>query len=323
MLSSIPNSYPHSLAILFPGQGSQRPNMFDNWKEKYSQMLLEWSNILEFDFMYYANTASLEEITPTEITQPLLCCLGMLGFIELKNDIFSQSQSQDKDGKVFYFAGHSAGQITASAACGILDPIQALKLAKKRGEIMSSASQQIPGKMTAWISTSPLSLENIFIYAEKNNVSVANVNSAYQIVISGAEEFIDALTPPAKTRLLPLSVSGAFHSPAMGYAQAEISDFISTLSIRPPRNGYFLSNRTGQPVRSVEEWANELVFQLVGPVRWDLCLEYLQSQKVCEFLEMPPAKTLRSSVKKTIKPISYKELLTCHPTQGLSALDLD
>lgn len=272
-------------AILFPGQGTQKPGMLNPWATRAKEQLESWSEAIDLDLLYYGCYASAQEILPTRIVQPLLCAAGLLAW----------QDTQAEFGKNYIFstvAGHSAGQIAAAAVAGFLSAPDALRLAAWRGLAMENAAAKSPGSMMILLSTKPLDLATVSTWASASNVEIANVNNQRHYVLAGSPLAIANLEPPAHTRLHQLPVSGAFHSFHMAEAVPDLEKALNQLSLKDPTSIDFLSNVNGQPVKSVADFRTELLFQLINPVRWDIVIEQLNGIELAQVFEMAPGRAL-------------------------------
>lgn len=253
-----------------------------------------WSAASGLDLARLGTTASAEEITDTAVTQPLVVAATLLAYQELvKRGAFADAE--------LIVAGHSVGEIAAYAIAGVISADDAVSLAATRGAEMAKACALEPTGMSAVLGGDEAA---VLAQLEQLDLVPANRNGAGQIVAAGRLTALDKLAedPPAKARVRPLGVAGAFHTefmaPALeGYAAAAARVAISQPTVT------LLSNRDGQPVSSAESAIEKLVAQLTRPVRWDLCTETLRQRNVTAVVEFPPAGTLAGIAKRELRGI--------------------
>jgi [acyl-carrier-protein] S-malonyltransferase len=301
------------LAIVAPGQGAQTPGFLAPWLSEptFAERLNWLSAVSGLDLTHYGTDADGETIRDTAIAQPLLVAAGLLTALELfphPADAFSL---------VGVAAGHSVGEITAAAGVGVLSAEQAMVFVRERGRAMAAASAATPTSMTAIIGGRP---EEVLAAIEAQGLTPANNNGSGQIVAAGTTDQLAALAahPPARARLIELSVAGAFHTVHMRPAVQELSRLASAISTHDPR-ARLLSNADGQVVHDGREVLRRLVAQVASPVRWDLCMGAMADLGVTGLLEMPPAGTLTGIAKRNLKGVELFALNT--PDQLSEALD--
>jgi [acyl-carrier-protein] S-malonyltransferase len=196
-------------------------------------------------------------------------------------------------------AGHSLGEFSAASAVGAIEPADALRIVRRRGELMFDAGQKVPGTMAAVMG---LPLEEISAICrritesgEHGRVVLANVNSSAQLVISGDVQAVqaagDALKDAGARRFMPLPVSGAFHSPLMAVVQPDFAAFLEPIPMRDPACPV-VTNITAGPVAQATRLKEGFVEQLVSPVRWHDSVAWMVSQGVDLFIEVGPGKVL-------------------------------
>jgi [acyl-carrier-protein] S-malonyltransferase len=187
-------------------------------------------------------------------------------------------------------AGHSIGEVTAAAVAGVLSPAQAMAFAARRGAEMAAACAATPTSMVAVVGGDPDEVVAAILAA---GLTPANRNGAGQIVAAGAIDGIAALTenPPARARVRPLQVAGAFHTSYMSSAEENLRAVAAELTPAHPAT-VLLSNADGAVVSDGRTVLDRLVRQVTRPVRWDLCLDSLRSLGVTGLIELAPAGTL-------------------------------
>jgi len=301
------------LAIVAPGQGAQTPGFLTPWlaEPQFADRLNWLSTVAGIDLAFYGTEADADTIRDTAIAQPLLVASGLLVALQL---FPSPADGFRRTGVA---AGHSVGEITAAAATGVLSAEQAMVFVRERGAQMALASAARPTSMMAVIGGDQA---EVLAAIEANGLTAANNNGSGQIVAAGTVEQLAALSenPPAKARLIQLSVAGAFHTVHMEPAVAHLAQLSRAISTHDPRTR-LLSNADGQVVQSGREYLARLVRQVANPVRWDLCLQTMADLGVTGLLELPPAGTLTGIAKRNLKGIELFALNT--PDQLPAALD--
>ena len=293
------------IVIVAPGQGSQTPGFLAPWLELpgTAEHLAALSDAAGVDLAAHGTTSDEETIKDTAVAQPLLVGAGLLAMRALGGT----------DG-VGALAGHSVGEITAAAAAGVLDEADAMRLVALRGRGMAEASAATPTGMSAVLGGTP---DEVLATLERHGLTPANVNGAGQVVAAGSLEALSALAddPPAKARVVPLKVAGAFHTTymqpavdALAAAAAELSPAEATVPL--------VSNRDGEVVTGGREVLDRLVAQVSSPVRWDLCMERFATLGVTAVIELPPAGTLVGLAKRALKGV---ELLAVKGPDDLDA----
>jgi [acyl-carrier-protein] S-malonyltransferase len=279
------------LAILAPGQGSQSPGMLQPWLQLPGARALvdEFSDIAQLDLLRLGTTADAAEIKDTAVAQPLLVAVGLLAAAELDLD--------GSPGSVIV-AGHSVGEITAAAVAGVITPQAAVGLAARRGAAMAAACALAPTGMSAVLGGDP---DVVAAGIEELGLVAANRNGAGQIVAAGALDALAVLaqSPPGGARVRPLEVAGAFHTPYMAPAQAQLAGYAAELDAAAPTH-ILLSNADGAALNAGGEIITRLVAQVTRPVRWDLCQRSLRDLAVTAAIELPPAGTLSGLAKREL-----------------------
>jgi [acyl-carrier-protein] S-malonyltransferase len=283
------------LAILAPGQGSQKPGFLTPWIEDPSAeaRLREWSEIIDLDLVRLGTTAEQDEITDTANTQPLLVAAGLLAAERLLTGDLAAAD--------LVVAGHSVGELTALAIAGVLTPEAAVRLAAVRGREMAAACNIEPTTMAAVLGGVE---DEVLAAIEAAGAWPANRNGAGQIVAAGPVAAIEKLTqsPPEKARVIALKVAGAFHTPHMAPAQEALEAVAAEIETADPVRT-LLSNRDGKAVASGKTALQQIVAQVTSPVRWDACMSTLGELGVTAVIELPPAGTLTGLAKRALKGV--------------------
>ena len=279
-------------AYVFPGQGAQFIGMgkelYDN--SSVAKELFEQANEeLGFritDIMFFGED---DELKQTKVTQPAI----FLHSVILAKSLGEKFQPE-------MVAGHSLGEFSALVANNCLDFSDALKLVHSRALAMQKACDVAPSTMAAILGLEDEIVENIC--SETDGIVVAaNYNCPGQLVISGEIESIhkacDALTQAGAKRALVLPVGGAFHSPLMEPAKAELEEAIKATAFNPP-NCPIYQNFTASAVKDPKEIQNNLIAQLTAPVKWTQTMEKMISDGASEVIESGPGKVLQGLFKK-------------------------
>ncbi len=292
------------LVVVAPGQGAQAPGFLSPWltEPRFADRLNWLSVVSGLDLAHYGTEADAETIRDTAVAQPLLVAAGLLVALEL----FPQPADGFRNTGVA--AGHSVGEITAAAAVGVLSAEQAMVFVRERGRQMAAASAARPTSMMAVIGGDAT---EVLAKLDTLGLTAANNNGSGQIVAAGTVEQLAALQadPPAKARLIQLSVAGAFHTVHMEPAIAHLARLSRAITTHDPRTR-LLSNADGQVVQSGRAYLGRLVKQVANPVRWDLCLQTMADLGVTGLLELPPAGTLTGIAKRNLKGIELFSLNT-------------
>jgi [acyl-carrier-protein] S-malonyltransferase len=285
------------LVIVAPGQGAQTPGFLKPWLEDPTfASRFQWlSTVADLDLAHYGTEADAETIRDTRIAQPLLVATGLIAALELF------PHPTDAFGKVGAVAGHSVGELTAAAGARVITAEQAMVLVRERGNAMAAAAATTPTGMTAILGGDR---DEILTALAEHGLTAANDNGPGQIVAAGTLEQLEAFAanPPAKARLMPLSVAGAFHTEHMAPAVGHLGTLARSVSVHDPRTRV-ISNRDGNVIHEGQEVLRRIVGQIASPVRWDLCMETMEDLGVTGILEMPPAGTLTGIAKRALKGV--------------------
>ena len=275
------------LAILCPGQGSQKPGFMNPWLEipEYRATLEAMSEAISLDLIKHGTVSDEETIRDTAIAQPLIvsASIATASLLDLSD--------------VFGVAGHSVGEVAAAQVAGILNQEQAMQLVNLRAQAMAKAAAS--SEKTSMAAILGGEVETVITRLNELGLSAANYNGAGQIVAAGSADAIQLLVAegPAGSKVIPLSVAGAFHTKYMEPAVSELSDFVSSLTVEDPTKTIW-SNQAGQTVSSGTDFLNLLVGQVANSVRWDLCMEAMVNAGVTAVIEVSPAGTLAGLAKR-------------------------
>lgn len=268
--------------FLFPGQGSQKVGMGEGLFEEFQELTQTATQILGYSIQTLCMEDPNGHLSQTQYTQPALYVVNAL---TLQKRLQSGDQPQ-------YLAGHSLGEFNALLAAGVFDFETGLKLVQKRGELMSQAQG---GAMAAIIGLDVNQITQII--DPLNGVEIANYNSPLQTVITGEKDAVESSLEQFKTAgarmVVPLKVSGAFHSSLMKTAQEEFRQFLTQFNFNTPKIPV-IANITGAPYPA--DIADSLTQQMASSVQWTKTIEFLMDQGETVFEEIGPGKVLAGLV---------------------------
>lgn len=278
-------------AYIFPGQGSQFPGMAKDLYESHAEartMLERANEILGFRITDIMFDGTSDDLKQTKVTQPA---------IFLHSVLLAKCLPDFAPDMV---AGHSLGEFSALVAAGAMDFEEGLRLVSIRAQAMQKACELTPGSMAAVIALPTEKVEEICRETE-GVVVAANYNCDGQIVISGEKEAVEAACVKMKEagakRALPLPVGGAFHSPLMEPARAELAEGIEKAIFKAPICPVY-QNVTARPSTDPDEIKANLLTQLTSPVRWTQSIRNMIEDGAGYFTELGPGKVLQGLVAK-------------------------
>jgi [acyl-carrier-protein] S-malonyltransferase len=285
------------IAALFPGQGSQTPGMgkaLVEASETAKSVFESVSSATGIDLEKVCFELDEESLRQTDNAQIALFTVGVASYT-----VYLELGGK----KAAIFAGHSIGEYAALVASGVLGISDGAKLVQKRGELMAQAKS---GGMSAVLGLDITAIESVLKDIE-GTVVVANDNCPGQVVISGSKDAVDkaspALVEAGAKRVLPLNVSGAFHSPLMQDASEEFERAVRDLQFK---SGRVFSNVTAHEIADPAEWNYLLPQQLRGRVRWTESVQNMISAGVTEFIEFGAGEVLCGMLKRIDKSIPSK-----------------
>ncbi len=289
------------LVIVAPGQGAQTPGFLEPWLEDpaFAERLRRYSAAAGLDLVHYGTEADADAIRDTAVAQPLLVAASIAAGLQVL----------PADGRaVGALAGHSVGELAAAALAGAVTDEQAMTLVSARGRAMAEAAATTPTSMTAVLGGDR---DEVLAAIAEHGLTPANDNGPGQIVAAGTKEQLAAFeaAPPARARLVPLSVAGAFHTHHMAPAVDVLAALAADIDTQDPRIPV-LSNRDGQVVTDGRDVLDRIVSQIGSPVRWDLCMTRMVDLGITGLLELPPAGTLTGIAKRGLRGVATFALKT-------------
>ncbi|HJR64706.1 MAG TPA: ACP S-malonyltransferase [Gemmatimonadaceae bacterium] len=288
------------VVLLFPGQGSQKPGMGKDLSEAYSaarEVFEQADAVLQYPLTRLCFEGPEAPLTATENAQPALLAHSAAAWAVLREHLQPRVRAA---------AGHSLGEFTGYHAADALTLDHALRLVRRRGELMRDSGKRRPGAMAAILGLEPLMVEEVCARAsrEAGLVVPANYNSREQLVISGEVAGVEHAMALAKEvgakRAIRLNVSGAFHSPLMAVATAGLRAALDEATIESPAFPVY-SNVSGRPATSLDDLRTLLLDQLVSPVKWiDVVTNIAADHPGALFVEVGPGSVLTGLVRRIV-----------------------
>ena len=273
-------------AYIFPGQGSQFPGMARELYASHKDLMEQANELLGFRITDIMFDGTAEDLKATRVTQPAVFLHSVL-------------LAMSRDEKPDMVAGHSLGEFSALVAAGALSFTDGLALVALRASEMQKCCEKVPGTMAAVIKLDDETIERIC--AGIPGVVPANYNSPGQVVISGEEEAVKAacvaLKEAGAKRALPLSVSGAFHSPLMEPARKALAQAIEATPFQKPFCPVY-QNVTAAPETDPEVIKHNILLQLTSPVRWTATVQRMIADGATHFVELGPGEVLQGLVRR-------------------------
>jgi len=302
------------IACVFPGQGSQAVGMGYNLYQSSRQareVFEEADSALQMPLSRLCFEGPEEELRDTINAQPAIlttsiaCLRAAAEFGVLLKPVF--------------VAGHSLGEYTALVAANVIEFPDAVRLVRERGRLMQKAGKTKPGGMAAIIGLDEASLEEVCL---ETGAHIANLNCSGQIAISGTREALARSMDLAKARgarrVVPLQVSGAFHSVLMQPTVEGMAQAISHVDFQLPQVP-IVANSTAQPLTKPDEVKEELLQQLCHCVQWQPSVEYMVGVGVSTFIEIGPGQVLSGLIKRISNEV---QVLNMSDLESIKAISL-
>ncbi|MBI2849972.1 MAG: ACP S-malonyltransferase [Chloroflexi bacterium] len=303
------------VAYVFPGQGAQSVGMGRDLSDSFASakaIFKQADEVLGFSLSKLCFEGPEEELRLTINTQPAILTVS---YACLKA---AQEVSGGSLPAPAFVAGHSLGEYTALAAADVIDFGTAVYLARERGRLMYEAGLKEPGGMLAIIG---LNEDVLLEVCNQTGTQIANFNCPGQLIISGATVNLPRAAELAQSkgasRVIPLEVSGAFHSPLMQPAREGLFEIIARLEFHNPAVP-IIGNVTAQPLTTAEAIKTELVQQLCNCVQWQHSIEYVVKNGVSTIYEIGPGKVLAGLIRRINKSIEIKNIGDAQTIKGLA-----
>lgn len=284
-----------SMAFVFPGQGSQAVGMgrdLFSCSEAARLVFQEADAVLGFSLSQLCFEGPEDGLRQTVNTQPAIMVASLACYRALQESLGSSTP------KPTFVAGHSLGEYSALVAAGAMSFADAVRLVRLRGKLMQEAGETTPSGMAAVIGIDEDRLEGI---CRLCGVQIGNINSPGQVTISGPQQELTEAMRQVKAagarRVVPLNVSGAFHSEVMRPAAEGLCRALKEVNIGDAATPV-IANVTGQPIGTSVQIRSELVDQLCSPVRWQASVETMVAGGVKHFVELGPGQVLSGLVKR-------------------------
>ncbi|MCM0638403.1 ACP S-malonyltransferase [Cellulomonas wangsupingiae] len=288
------------LVVACPGQGAQSPGMLVPWTEVdgFADALTRAGDVVGLDLLAHGTTSDAGTIRDTAVAQPLLVATALASLRAVLDVGTTRSLPDAAAGVVDVVAGHSVGELAAAAVAGVVTEDEALGLVAVRGAAMARAAATEPTGMSAVLGGDPA---DVLARLEALDLVPANVNGAGQVVAAGSLAALAALAdaPPARARVVPLQVAGAFHTRYMEPAVDELAHAAAGLAPHDPVVP-LLANADGAQVADGRDALARIVAQVARPVRWDLCQATLLALGVTALLEVAPGGVLTGLARRTL-----------------------
>ena len=282
-------------AFIFPGQGAQAVGMGSDAYHGSSAaraVFDEADSVLGVPLSRLILEGPADELVRSHNAQPAILCVS-IAMLRATEEHLGAAMPVPS-----FTAGHSVGEYAALVAADALSLAEALRLVRKRGELMQEACDATPSGMVALIG---LTLEPALRACEGTGAQVANVNSAEQIVLGGPNDALDGAVAKAKEagarRAIPLDVAGAFHTEVMRPAQEAMADVLAE-AVLNTATVPIVANTTALPIEATEEVRAELGSQLCGCVYWQQSVALMAASGVDRFIEFGPGKVLTGLAKR-------------------------
>ena len=292
-----------SIAIVFPGQGTQQPGMGTPWRDHPAWHVIDDAEAAFGEpLAHLVLDAGPEELARTREAQLAVLLTSLVAWEALREQITEPVA----------FGGHSLGQVTALIAAGVLPLDAGVRFAARRAELTQAAADAHPGRMVALLGATVDQAEDACT-AAPDGCWVANDNAPGQVVIAGTPDGVDAGAARAKEigvkRATPLNVGGAFHTPLMDDAAAGLITELSAVQFGTPV-APVVSNHDGNPYSDGDGWRQRLPEHVRVPVRWRTSMETMAALGATSFLEVGHGSMIAGLAKRTVPDIPVHGVAT-------------
>lgn len=300
------------IAFVFPGQGAQMVGMgLDLYRNSAAarEVFERTDQALNFPLSRLCFEGPEKELRKTVNAQPAIMAVS-IACLSAVPELWQRMQPS-------FVAGHSLGEYTALVAAGAVEFTDAIYLVRERGRLMQQAGAMQPGGMAAIMGIDEFTMMDI---CRQVGVDIANINAPNQLVISGAVDALQWAMNWAKfqgARVIPLEVSGAFHSQLMEPAIGEIAQILSQVELRDPKIP-IVANTNVRTMTTAEAVKDELPRQVRHCVHWLYSVQYMIRRGVSTFVEIGPGKVLSGLIKKIDKSVRTVNISDISSIEALS-----
>ena len=283
------------IAMVFSGQGQQYLGMGQSLYDAYPlvrDFFAQAENITGMELKRLCFEGPMEELTETANLQPAITAVNIACFMVLR----------EKGIMPAVVAGHSLGEITALFACGCLNLEQTLSFVKRRGEVMHREAEANPGVMRTIIGLDSAVVREVCAQVD-GVVQAANLNTPIQTVITGEATAVDEavrILKEKKARIVPLKVSGPWHSPFMQKAEDELKPMLEAMEFAVP-SCFMAPNVSGKPTKDPQVIKSELMSQIVRPTNWLDTARNIWGMGIRVFIQAGPKNVLVNMISQTIE----------------------
>ena len=318
-------------AFVFPGQGSQAPGMGRSLRESSAAALAVWQAA---DASFGASLSRLtgegsaDDLRPTDVQQPAIVAASVAAFAAFNEALGVAGAAIGPDYPVdtVALAGHSVGLVSAVVAVGCTPIGEAVALVRDRGRFMTAAAQEKPGRMAAVLGLESDAVENLAAHIRAETpasyLAVANINAPGQVVVAGDLGAIDVIVNEGRRagarRVIPLNVSGAFHSVAMLPAREAMRDRLLAVGIETPA-APVISNIDAALLTDSAAIRAELANHIAAPVRWLDGIRLIEALGVRHIVEFGHGSVLTGMLRRTVNGIDLHNVSDLDSAQAAAA----
>jgi [acyl-carrier-protein] S-malonyltransferase len=292
-----------SIAIVFPGQGTQQPGMGAPWRDHPAWRVMDEAEAaLGEPLARLVLDAGPDELARTREAQLAVLLTSLVAWESVR----------DRIPNPVAFAGHSLGQVTALIAAGVLPLDAGVRFAARRSELTQAAADAHPGRMAALLGATVEQAEDA-CDAAPEACWVANDNAPGQVVIAGTPDGVEAGCARAKDlgvkRATTLNVGGAFHTPLMDDAAVGLADELASVTFGTP-SASVISNHDGSAYTDGDGWRTRLTDHVRVPVRWRTSMETMAGLGATSFLEVGNGSMIAGLAKRTVPDVPVRGVAT-------------